>query len=192
MKENFNKAFDLVLGFEGGAEVTDDPNDRGGLTKYGISQRAHPDIDIRALTLADAKRIYKFKYWDAVGGDHLPPDIDLLIFDMAINHGSGRAVRFLQRSYNAVRPLSDWPIVMHPLVVDGRIGQKTLSEVHILANSEPMAKGCLLRDLLLRRSRFYARLIRSRSQRRFIFGWMRQRVVNLAVALGVFSPNEKI
>ena len=46
---DFDKAFELVIGHEGG--LVDHPADPGGLTKYGISKRAYPNLDIRNLTL---------------------------------------------------------------------------------------------------------------------------------------------
>ena len=40
----FNDVIDKVLEHEGG--YVNDPNDLGGETKYGISKRAYPDVDI--------------------------------------------------------------------------------------------------------------------------------------------------
>ena len=55
---NFSKAIVKTLAKEGGAIFTDDPNDAGGATKYGISQRAYPNVDIRNLTEQQAREIY--------------------------------------------------------------------------------------------------------------------------------------
>ena len=52
-----------VIEREGGERLVNDPDDPGGLTKWGISKRAHPDEDIANLTLDDAIRIYQDKYW---------------------------------------------------------------------------------------------------------------------------------
>ena len=57
----FDKAFANVLRYEGGMT-----RDTGGLTKYGISARANPDIDVANLTIDDAKRLYKKRYWDQI------------------------------------------------------------------------------------------------------------------------------
>jgi lysozyme family protein len=92
----FDKAFDAVLKFEGG--VSDHPSDPGGLTKYGISQRSYPDLDIANLTLDEAKAIYKRDYWDKVKGDILPAGISTLVFDSAVNQGPLRATLFLQKA----------------------------------------------------------------------------------------------
>lgn len=51
---------DGIIEREGG--LTDDPRDRGGLTKWGISQRAYPELDIASLTRAEAAKIYERDY----------------------------------------------------------------------------------------------------------------------------------
>lgn len=79
------------------SKITDDPRDRGGLTKYGISQTAHPGVDIRNLTEAGATAIYKRMYWDAVSGDKLNPIIAACTFDAAVNMGPLTARLMLQR-----------------------------------------------------------------------------------------------
>ena len=91
----FDQAVEIVLDHEGG-EVND-PNDPGGHTKYGISKRAYPDLDIGELTKDDAKRIYKSDYWDRIRGDEMPSAVDIGVFDMAVNAGNRTAVQLLQR-----------------------------------------------------------------------------------------------
>ena len=54
----FEDIIDDVLKREGGEKITKDPSDPGGTTKYGISQRAFPDLDIEALNEQQAKQIY--------------------------------------------------------------------------------------------------------------------------------------
>lgn len=95
MTSDFPKAFDLVVGLEGG--YTNDPRDRGGETKYGISKRAYPDLDIPNLTVDQAKAIYRRDYWDACKCDQLPAPLDIFVFDAAVNQGVGTAVKTLQR-----------------------------------------------------------------------------------------------
>ena len=107
----FDKAFEILIGHEGGYSL--DPHDRGGETKYGISKRAYPHIDIANLTLAQAKAIYRTDYWDKAKCSSLPPDLALLVFDAAVNNGVGAAIRWLQRAAN--------------VTVDGIIGPKTIS-----------------------------------------------------------------
>jgi lysozyme family protein len=91
---NFVDAFKVVIGHEGG--YVNNPDDPGGETKYGISKRAYPGVDIAGLTLDDARAIYEQDYWIPVRGDELPDAIALNVFDAAVNHGVRNAVRILQ------------------------------------------------------------------------------------------------
>lgn len=115
---SFDKAFALVIEHEGG--WANHPNDPGGLTRYGITQRDYPDIDLMNLTLDGAKAIYKRDYWDAIKGDHLPSMIATLVFDSAVNQGVFRATRFMQKALG--------------VSVDGIIGKQTLSAAQ---NADP-------------------------------------------------------
>jgi len=85
MAANFDRAFALVVGLEGG--YVNDPKDPGGETKYGISKRANPDEDIKNLTLDRAKQIYRMKYWPS-GADSWPWAEALLCFDAAVHGGN--------------------------------------------------------------------------------------------------------
>lgn len=113
MTPNFIKACSLLLKEEGG--LVDDPKDPGGLTNMGVSQRAYPFEDIRAMTKNRAMEIYHHDYWMKIRGDSLPYCIAVMVFDCAVNTGVARAVKFLQES------------VLVP--VDGKIGDMTLNAV---------------------------------------------------------------
>ena len=120
---NFEKAFEELIGIEGG--YVNDPTDRGGETKYGISKRAYPHLDIRNLSLADAKKIYYDDYWKASGADQmLRYDLALELFDTAVNMGQSISRKFLQQALNLMnrngRNFQD-------LLVDGIIGPKTIT-----------------------------------------------------------------
>ena len=93
---DFHRCIDRILAEEGG--LSDHPADPGGLTHYGISQRAYPQLDIAALTLADAKALYRRDYWQVLHGDQLPSGLDLLMLDCAINQGPVTAIKLLQRA----------------------------------------------------------------------------------------------
>lgn len=90
----FDQAFEILIGHEGG--LTQNPDDPGGTTKYGISQRAYPDVDIVNLTEDQAKAIYKSDYWDKLYLDTADPALALIVFDAAVNNGVGEATKFLQ------------------------------------------------------------------------------------------------
>lgn len=90
----FDQCFAAVIGAEGG--YANNPADPGGETKFGISKRSYPSLDIKSLTLDDAKTIYRNDYWNRVQGDTLPPPLALVVFDSAVNNGVSRAVKWLQ------------------------------------------------------------------------------------------------
>lgn len=97
----FDECIHYVLIMEGG--YVNHPEDPGGETKYGISKRAYPSIDIKNLTEEKAKEIYKFDYWDACNIQLLPESCRLLVFDTAVNQGVGMAIRTMQ-TVVGVRP----------------------------------------------------------------------------------------
>lgn len=96
---DYDRAFEKVIGHEGG--YVNDPRDPGGETKYGISKRAYPNINIRALTLDQAKSIYKRDYWDRCHCDQLPVIVRFHVFDAAVNSGVKQASIWLQRAVGA-------------------------------------------------------------------------------------------
>lgn len=92
----FDTCFDALIGNEGG--YVNNANDPGGETNWGISKRSYPSLDIKALTQADAKAIYKRDFWDRAQCDRLPPGVAFDVFDAAVNSGIGQSIRFLQRA----------------------------------------------------------------------------------------------
>lgn len=95
----FLECLDVILDLEG--EPTNDPRDPGGLTKFGISKRSHPSVDIMNLTKEEAADIYRREYWNPIHGDALPAGLDLLVFDSAVNQGVKPAVLMLQLAAGA-------------------------------------------------------------------------------------------
>lgn len=87
----------IILKHEGG--YVNDPADPGGETKFGISKRAYPNLDIKNLTRADAIAIYKRDYYDRLGIGELD-DIRLAYqyFDMGVNGGIGRAKQLMVKA----------------------------------------------------------------------------------------------
>jgi lysozyme family protein len=116
VSDAFDQAVAFVLAQEGG--VSNDPRDPGLLTKYGISARAHPDLDISTLTREDAVAIYRDRYWALCRGDDWPPALAVALFDGAVQHGATQAVRLMQDALGVVR--------------DGMIGPQTLAAAHAL------------------------------------------------------------
>jgi lysozyme family protein len=93
---DFDAAFDILVGHEGG--YVDHPDDPGGETKFGVSKRSYPELSIAALTLEDAKTIYREDYWDRVRADKLPPELRFPLFDAAVNAGVAQSIKWLQRA----------------------------------------------------------------------------------------------
>jgi lysozyme family protein len=117
---NFDVAFDRLIGHEGG--FVDDPKDPGGETKFGISKRAYPKLDIRNLTIDQARAIYRTDYWNRVMADQYDGAIGFQLFDIGVNSGIGTAARLLQRAVGATE--------------DGVVGAQTVAKVRAM----PVAK----------------------------------------------------
>lgn len=137
---NWEKAIEFTLKMEGGAVAENDPNDPGGLTKWGISQRAYPTLDIANLTLEQAKEIYKRDYWESCWCDKMPFAFAVAVFDSAVNQGTGRSIRLLQAALN--------------VDADGILGPTTMKAV---AAASPRS----VKRLLAMRMAEYMRLIRA-------------------------------
>ena len=83
MKDNFDACLAKVLKHEGG--WADHPKDPGGATMKGVTiavfreykGRAVTKDELRAISDADLRAIYKAGYWDKVKGDDLPRGLDL-------------------------------------------------------------------------------------------------------------------
>lgn len=98
MKDTFTIAVDFVLKWEGGDTITRDSDDPGGTTKWGISKRSFPLLNIENLTREDAVAIYRDAYWHKAGCDNLPTPMDMIVFDTAVNMGVGAAKAILGRT----------------------------------------------------------------------------------------------
>lgn len=102
MPDKFVACNAITAKWEGG--WSDHPADPGGKTMYGITQatlsaylgRPATVAEIRTLSKAQATAIYRDRYWKRVGGDQLPPGVDLCVYDFGVNSGPERAVKSLQ------------------------------------------------------------------------------------------------
>ena len=97
----FVMRWEIVRDKYGKVIAEEDPDDPGGLTKYGIDQRSHPDVDIRNLTESKAIEIYHRKYWERNKIDSMPAKLGEAYFNCCVNCGAGRAKKILAQSRDA-------------------------------------------------------------------------------------------
>ena len=103
----FDNIVPLILQHEGGYVAKDGKS--GAPANFGINQKHNPDIDVKNLTQADATKLYKERYWDAISGDKLPAALQATAFDAAVNQGPGMAKKWITESggdvakFNALR-----------------------------------------------------------------------------------------
>lgn len=92
----FKPSLQFTLKWETGGDMvnggyTDDPDDPGGETKWGISKVFHPDEDIANLTADRALEIYYNEYWTQCSANILDYPGCAAVFDTAVNLGPDRA-----------------------------------------------------------------------------------------------------
>ena len=152
--KTFEEIIEKVLEHEGG--YVNDPKDLGGETKYGITKRFYPDVDIKNLTIEQATEIYKKDYWDRNRVETLPQNLWHIFFDMCVNMGKRTAVKVLQRAaVNRGRNID----------VDGGLGPATIGAL----------KGVELDRVRAFRVKYYVDLITARpEQEKFFLGWFRR------------------
>jgi lysozyme family protein len=134
-------AINLVLENEGG--YVNDPKDPGGETKYGISKKQYPNIDIPNLTLDQAKRIYYEDYWLRNKCDRFPDCISVCLFDFCVNSNAMKAKKLLQKCLKVKE--------------DGIIGNQTIGAAHRLPLRPIIEQYCDLRRVYLMSLKGFAR-----------------------------------
>lgn len=155
----FDTAVSYVLENEGG--LSDNPNDRGGKTKFGISQRAFPDVDLDKLTEDKAVELYRENYWSDSYEQLVHPNLAVKVFDLAVNAGNKQANTILQRAINKVSSGDS------RVSVDGIVGEQTVATVNQL-NEE-----ALLKAFVDEQKAFYKRIVKKNpSQKEFYEGWL--------------------
>ncbi len=99
----YDEALRRLLAHEGG--YSNHPSDPGGPTNFGITLADYrryikldaTAADVRAMSVDQAKAIYRERYWDAQRCDELPAGVDYSIFDYGVNSGIGRSGKVLRR-----------------------------------------------------------------------------------------------
>lgn len=166
-----DQIIDATIKAEGG--YVNDPSDRGGATKYGITQavaRANGySGDMRDLPLQTARDIYKIEYAVKPGFIDFPSEIAAELFDTGVNMGTAKATQFLQRAVNALSGAG--------IAVDGKMGPATRSAVNTYLKSRNNAVDILLKALNGLQCVRYIEIVEANpSQRKFINGWIANRV----------------
>jgi len=118
-EEFFDYCLRSVLAWET-AEYTNDPDDPGGPTKYGITQKTLAAYRnqkvtaeaVRNLTYTEAKHIYRRNFWNQYNCNLLPRPLALLLFDACVNQPGHVMCEYMQQAIGGI-------------TVDGNIGPKT-------------------------------------------------------------------
>ena len=161
MIENWEKSFEHVLASEGG--YVNDPHDHGGETNLGVTKAAWAgylkrpiqDGEMKALTKAEVKPFYKKMYWDVCHCDVLPAGVDYMVFDLAVNGGTGRGAKMLQ-TVAGVNP-------------DGAIGPATLAALTAIKD-EPKVT---IKKMSAYKEAFYKAIVAAKpDQEKFLKGWL--------------------
>jgi lysozyme family protein len=128
---NFDEALRRVLVSEGG--TSNNPHDRGGLTRNGITQKVYdawrsqqgqPPNPVTMINPLEVKTIYKEQYADAIRFDLLPSGLDYCVFDAAVNSGPLQAIKWLQLALG--------------VTADGHFGQVTLDALSPLTDHQDL------------------------------------------------------
>lgn len=115
----FDDALRFTLQYEGG--YSNDPDDPGGATNKGITQRTYDAhraatglarAHVKTITQGEVEEIYRRDYWGKAHCDSLPGRLAVAVFDTAVNCGVSRAAKWLQKAVCAK--------------ADGVIGPKTI------------------------------------------------------------------
>lgn len=118
---NFEACLKVTLKYEGG--FVNDPNDPGGMTNLGVTQKTYSQwikhsaskAEMLGLTPEKVAPLYKAYFWDLVRGDDLPKGLDMCVFDFDVN-GGVHSVKNLQTLVGAS--------------VDGHIGDGTIGKLN--------------------------------------------------------------
>jgi len=163
VESNYSKSYKTERHYEGGN--VDDPDDAGGRTSRGVTQRVYTawrkrqglqPQDVWHATDQEVASIFKDNYWNVIRGNDLAAGVDIVVFDGAINSGCSQSVKWLQRALG----IKD----------DGQCGDVTIQHVKDNADHDQ-----LIEDILAQRMVFLKHLKGWKKYRR---GWS-ARVANV-------------
>ena len=158
---DFKKAIEFVLKHEDAKLSGEITHDSGGTTKFGISHKAHPNVDVENLSLMEAEEIYRNDYWSKICGDEIRDDeVAAKLLDMAVNMGSHQAVLLCQRALNV--------LALHQaLKEDGVLGVMTVAALNA---ADPQLFLAVLRSFC---EEFYRHIAAVNPEyHRYLHGWL--------------------
>ncbi len=151
---DFNIAVTKLIAREGGDKIVNKPDDAGGLTKFGISQKTYPKVSIASLTEALARQLYRADFWDKIHGDEIVSQaVAENVLDAAVLDGYGFAAHMIQ----AIAGVNQ----------DGVIGSATVHAINAVNEAFVVA---LFKNA--RVSHYVDIVTRRRDQEKFFLGWV--------------------
>lgn len=186
----------FLLKHEGRDKVTNNPNDPGGWTKWGITLRYLKAIgsidpkdgfllgdmdhdgdidylDIQLMTEEEATKIYKTQWWDRYKYGQIENlQLAAKVFDFAVNAGAKQAGLILQRAYNGIDGIDGRGGLR--LVEDGILGPKSFGAVNLLIEDDPQLMNATYKLLMVQ---FYNGL----KKEMFLSGWINRALDDLEV-----------
>ena len=160
----FSFKWECVFDRKGNVIAEEDPDDPGGVTKYGIDKSAHPNLSanqIRNLTEDEAVELYFNDEWPRSHGGELPVPLGEISFDMTILDGAGRAMRALQSACG-----------LTGADVDGGWGPTTLAAASATAQDNARLMRAADRMLDLRAARYHNLVEENPKLTKFLRGWL--------------------
>lgn len=151
-----------TIAFETGGDksggYTNDPSDSGGETKWGISKRAHPELNIKALTFGEALKIYERQYYD-IDYDAIQSDrIAFKLWDMGVVMGKSTSVKLIQKAVKDCGKL---------IRVDGNCGPITVAAINSIDENLLYTKFI---DRLEKRFKWIA--LTKPKNKKYLRGWL--------------------
>lgn len=165
MSDRLDAAFSFTMRWEGlDGEITDHPDDPGGRTRWGVTERDYPELwEDGPPSRTDARTLYRDVYYRhkrVLAHKVDDPTVAAYLADTAFNQGQPTAARVLQRAC---------VLLGHDISVDGWVGSETLEA----ANS--IDPGRLLHAMIYYRSAHHVGLAEDDEDfRSFVYGWLRR------------------
>jgi lysozyme family protein len=134
---NFEEAMNIVIQHEVGDDkeggYTNDPRDPGGETKWGISKKAYPELNIAALSREEAEEIYRSKYWIPNRYNEInDQSLANKLFDLSVNWGAKIVNITIQHAYCIYANSAGSATI----AADGIVGNATIAALNNLNTTQ--------------------------------------------------------